>query len=150
MFNQHNHRLTSFPVPYKIALQQTVQYESPGRFSSPSGQCNFVVKNHLRNSSLYNCCCHFAQSCSTCHSQRQARRQGGFEGVRSNPPFGFKRFYIHCFNCTVKCPTVGKWFTSSLATIENHRCPSKAGCSYAGLFLEDQRRMRTRKLFTPL
>ena len=76
MFNQHNHRLTSFPVPHKIALQQTVQYESPGRFSSPSGQCNFVVKNYLRNSPLYNCCCHFAQSCSTCHSQRSNYTEG--------------------------------------------------------------------------
>ena len=32
-------------------------------------------------------------SCS--HSHQQARRQGGFEGVRSNPAFDSKRFFIH-------------------------------------------------------
>ena len=39
-----------------VALEvgQTAQYESLGCFSSPSGQCNFVVKNPLRNSPLYN------------------------------------------------------------------------------------------------
>ena len=31
---------------------------------------------------------------------KQARRQGGFEGVRANPPFGFQKIHIHCFNCT--------------------------------------------------
>ena len=37
--------------------------------------------------------------------------------------------------------------TSSLAAVENHRCPSKSGCSYVGLFLEDQRLTRARKPF---
>ena len=36
----------------------------------------------------------------------QARRQGGFEGVRSNPPFGSKRFYMHRLTVHFKCPTV--------------------------------------------
>ena len=44
----------SFRVPHKKSVQQTAQYESLGRFSFPSGQCNFVVKNPLRNSPLYN------------------------------------------------------------------------------------------------
>jgi len=40
--------------------------------------------------------------------------------------------------------------STSLAAIENYRCPSTSGCSYAGMFLEDQHRTRSRKLFTPL
>ena len=40
--------------------------------------------------------------------------------------------------------------STSLAAIQNYRCPSRSGCSYMGLFLEDQHRMRSRKLFTPL
>ena len=31
---------------------------------------------------------------------------------------------------------------TSLAAIENHRCPNKSGCSYAALFTEDQRGTR--------
>ena len=30
--------------------------------------------------------------------QIQARRQGGFEGVSLEPPFGPKRFHIHCYS----------------------------------------------------
>ena len=70
-----------------------------------------------------------------------ARRQGGFEGVRSNPPFGLQKILYTALTVHFKCPTVGKWSTtgtSSLAAVENHRCPSKSGCSYVGLFLEDQ------------
>ena len=60
--------------------------------------------------------------------------QGGFEGVRANPPFGLEKIlYTLLFTKYFKCPTVGKWSTSSLTAIENHRCPSKSGCSYAGL-----------------
>ena len=55
---------------------------------------------------------------------KQARRQGGFEGVRSNPLLASKDIYT-LLNCTLKCPTVGKWY--SLAAIENHRCPTKSG-----------------------
>ena len=84
----------------------------------------------------------------------QARRQGGFEGVRSNPPFWpLKDFLYIALTVHFKCPTVGKWSTtgtSSLAAVENHRCPSKSGCSYVGLFLEDQRLTRARKPFTAL
>ena len=34
----------------------------------------------------------------------QARRQEGFEGVRSNPPFGSKRFYMHRLTVHFKYP----------------------------------------------
>ena len=54
---------------------------------------------------------------------------GGFEVVRSNPPFGLKDFIYTVLTVHFKCPTVGKWSTSSLASIEKHRCPRKAGCS---------------------
>ena len=30
----------------------------------------------------------------------QARRQGGFEGVRSNPPFGLQKISYAPLNCT--------------------------------------------------
>ena len=78
----------------------------------------------------------------------QARRQGGFEGVRANPPFWPPEDFIYtALIVHFKCPTIGKWSTSSLTAIENHRCPSKSGCSYAGLKTNAE---RARKLFTPL
>ena len=60
----------------------------------------------------------------------------GLEEVCLNPS---KDFIYTALTLHYKCPTVGKWSTSSFASIENHRCPSKSDCSYAGLFLEDQR-----------
>ena len=56
---------------------------------------------------------------------KQARRQGGFEGVRSNPPFGLQKILYTVLTIHFKCPTIGKWSTtgtSSLAAVENHRC----------------------------
>ena len=75
--------------------------------------------------------------------------KGGW-GVRSNPLWPPKDIIYIALTAHFKCPTVGKWSTSSVVPIENHRCPSKSGCSYAGLFLEDQRRTHTHELFTPL
>ena len=76
--------------------------------------------------------------------------RGGSRGFARTPLLASKRFYTHCFNCTLfKCLTIGKWSTSSLAAIENHRCPSKSGCSYADLRTM-LCRTRARKLFTPL
>ena len=83
----------------------------------------------------------------------QVRRQRGFKGVHLNPPFGLQKILYTALTVHFKCPTVGKWSTtgtSSLAAVENHRCPSKSGCSYVGLFLEDQRLTRARKPFTAL
>ena len=58
-------------------------------------------------------------------------------GVRegsSKPPFWPSEDFIYtALTVHFKCPTVGKWSTSSLTAIENHRCPSESGCSYAGL-----------------
>ena len=65
---------------------------------------------------------------------QQARRQGGFEGGCSNLPFTSKRCYIHRLTVHFKCPTV-----TSLAAIENHRCPNESGCNYTSLFIEDLR-----------
>ena len=70
------------------------------------------------------------------------RGGGGVRGVRSNPPFGLQKIL---YTVHFKCLTIGKWSTSSLAAIENHRCPSKSGCCYAGLFLEGQPRTRARE-----
>ena len=53
---------------------------------------------------------------------------GGFEGVRANPPKDF--IYIHLLTVHFKCRTIRKWSTS-LATIKNHCCPNKSGCSYS-------------------
>ena len=75
---------------------------------------------------------------------------GGSRGFARTPLLASKDLIYTALTVHFKCPTVGKWSTSCLAAIENHRCPRKAGCSYAGLFLEDQRRMRKRKLFAPL
>ena len=36
----------------------------------------------------------------------QARRQEGFEGIRSNPLLTSKRFYTHRVTVNFKCPTV--------------------------------------------
>ena len=36
----------------------------------------------------------------------QARRQGGFEGVRANPPFDVQKILYTPLNCTFKYPTV--------------------------------------------
>ena len=57
---------------------------------------------------------------------------GVFKGGCSTPPppFGLQKTAL---TVHFKCPTVGKWTTSSLAAIKNHR---KSGCSYADLFLE--------------
>ena len=74
-------------------------------------------------------------------------RQEGFEEVRSNPVLDI--YMRTALTAHFKWPTVGKWSTSTLAAIENHRCPSKSGCSYAALFIEDQRRTRARTLFMP-
>ena len=38
--------------------------------------------------------------------QCQARRQGGFEGVRANPPFDLQIILYTPLNCTFKYPTV--------------------------------------------
>ena len=71
--------------------------------------------------------------------------RGGSRGFARTPLLAPKRFYIHCYS-TFWVP----YRSTSLAAIENYRCPSKSGCSYAGLFLEDQHRTRSRKLFTLL
>ena len=84
----------------------------------------------------------------------QARSRGGGFGGSLEPPFWPPKDTIYtALTVHFKCPTVGKWSTtgtSSLAAVENHRCPSKSGCSYVGLFLEDQRLTRARKPFTAL
>ena len=78
----------------------------------------------------------------------QARWQGG-GGSRGSlePPFWSPKDFIYtALTVHFKCPTVGKWSTtgtSSLAAVENHRCPSKSGCSYQCL-------TRARKPFTAL
>ena len=84
----------------------------------------------------------------------QARRQGGVRGGSLEPPFWPPKDFIYtALTVHFKCPTVGQWSTtgtSSLAAVENHRYPSKSGCSYVGLFLEDERLTRARKPFTAL
>ena len=83
----------------------------------------------------------------TCHSTftvvtRQASRKGGggSRGFTQTPLLTSKRFYEHLLTVHFKCPTIWKWFTSFVA-IENHHCSNKSGCSYASLFMEDQRGM---------
>ena len=44
-----------------------------------------------------------AQSCWLTFTA-QARRQGGFEGVRSNPPFGLQKILYAPPNCTFQVP----------------------------------------------
>ena len=56
-----------------------------------------------------------------------------------------KTFYMHRLTVHFKGPTVWKWFTS-LAAIENHRCPNESVCSYASLFVWGPGRKR----FTPM
>ena len=87
----------------------------------------------------------------------QGRRQGGggggSRGFVRTPLLASKNFIYTALTGHFKCPTVGKWSstcTSSLAAVENHRCPSKSGCRYVGSFLEDQRPKRARKPFTAL
>ena len=78
---------------------------------------------------------------------------GGSRGFVRTPLLASKNFIYTALTGHFKCPTVGKWSTTgtnSLAAVENHRCPSKSGCSYVGLFLEDQRPTRARKPFTAL
>ena len=67
----------------------------------------------------------------------------GGSGGSLERPFWPPKDFIYTAIVHFKCPT-------GLAAIENYRCPSKSGCSYAGLFLEDQHRTRSHKLFTPL
>ena len=61
-----------------------------------------------------------------------------------HPPFDLQKIL---YTPHFMCPTVWKWSTS-LAAIENHRCPNESGCSYASLFVEDQRWMRTEAVYT--
>ena len=53
--------------------------------------------------------------------------RGGSRGFVRTPFLAPKRFYIHCYSTFL----VPYRSTSSLAAIENYRCPSKSGCSYA-------------------
>ena len=71
--------------------------------------------------------------------------RGSSRGFARTPLLASKRFIYTALTVHFKWLTIGKWSTSSLAAIENHRCPSKSGCSYAGLFLEGQPRTRARK-----
>ena len=64
--------------------------------------------------------------------------RGGSRGFARTPLFTSKRFYMHRLTVHFKCPTVWKWSTS-LAAIENHRCPNESDYSYASFFVEDQR-----------
>ena len=59
--------------------------------------------------------------------------RGGSSGFERTPLLASRRFIYTALTVHFKCPTVRKWSTSSLTAIENHRCPSKSGCSYAGL-----------------
>ena len=55
----------------------------------------------------------------------------GVQGGSSEPPFWPPKDFIYtALTVHFKCPTVGKWSTSSLTAIENHCCP---GYSYVGL-----------------
>ena len=55
----------------------------------------------------------------------------GVRGGSSEPPFWPPKDFIYtALTVHFKCPTVGKWSTSSLTAIDNHCCP---GCSYVGL-----------------
>ena len=60
--------------------------------------------------------------------------RGGSRGFARTPLLAPKRFYMQCYSTF--------YWSTSLAAIENYRCPSKSGCSYAGFFLEDQHRTR--------
>ena len=72
---------------------------------------------------------------------------GGSRGFARTPLLISKRFYIHRLAVHFKCPTVRKW-SSSLASIENHRCPNESGYSYASSFVEDQRGKRVEGVYT--
>ena len=63
------------------------------------------------------------------------------DGMDAHPPFSVK---IFIYTILSALPLVSGPLVLSLHAIENHRCPD---CSCAGLFLEDQRRTRGRKLF---
>ena len=78
-----------------------------------------------------------------------AKTDSKSQARRLEPPFWPPKDFIYtALTVHFKWPTVGKWSTtgtSSLAAVENHRCPSKSGCSNVGLFLEDQRLTRAHK-----
>ena len=77
---------------------------------------------------------------------RPCRRRGGGSRGSLEPSFWTPKDFIYtALTVHFKCLTIGKWSTSSLDAIENHRCPSKSGCCYAGLFLEGQPRTRARE-----
>ena len=67
-------------------------------------------------------------SCSFFSRWCQARRQGGVRGVRTNPPFDLQKILYAPLNCTFQ---VSYRLSTSLAAIENHRCPNESGCSYS-------------------
>ena len=73
--------------------------------------------------------------------QMQARRQGGFDGVRSNPSFGLQRFYIHGLLNLSALPFESGLLVSLLLKIT--AVSKQVGCSYGGLFMENQRGTRT-------
>ena len=76
---------------------------------------------------------------------------GGGGGGSLKPHFWPPKGFIYtALTVHFKCPTIGKWSTSSFVAIENHHCPNKSGCSYADFFLENQFQMRARKLSIPL
>ena len=77
---------------------------------------------------------------------RQAHRWQWVRGGLLEPPCWHPKDFVYtALTVHFKCPSVGKWSTSSVAAIENHRRLSKSG-----LFLKDQHRTPARKLFTLL
>ena len=74
----------------------------------------------------------------------QARKAGGFEGVRVNSPFDLQKIISIPQNLSIL-------LFESLTAIEDHCCPNESGCSYSmqvrswGTSTE-----RARNLLTPL
>ena len=84
---------------------------------------------------------------STLNHWHQARRQGGFEGVRSNPPFGLQK---HRLTVHFKCVLPFKSGPLALMLLRITTIQTNLVTSiYAGLFMEISAE-RARKRFTPL
>ena len=62
---------------------------------------------------------------------------GGFEGFERTLLLPPKDFIYTALTAHFKCPTVGKWSTSSLTAIENHRCPSKFQGELGGILARE-------------
>ena len=112
--------LALFPAPCKLALSCLSMVKRDKNLLSPCrGSISAVFSKVM---------CLLVRELDHRKLANEGRPVG--RGVHSNPPFGLWTTFIHCLAVHFKFFTVCRWSTS-LAVIENHRCPNEFSYNYA-------------------